>query len=228
MPDYKVLVQARMTSSRFPGKMLVDLGGRPLIDHVLSRAQGSCPSGQVVLLTSEDPTDDPLVEYVSNTLDVTIFRGELDNVYNRYLAYLDSSWCDWFVRISGDSPLVDPDLIRKMVRMVNEKYDLITNILNRTFPAGQSVEVVNTRSFVELPNKILTKDDQEHATRYFYRNRDLFKILSVVTDDVSIGKERFVVDTPEDLLSIEDSLVRQPNVGQGYAELARLEKDCDG
>ena len=228
MPDYKVLVQARMTSSRFPGKMLVDLGGRPLIDHVLSRAQGSCPSGQVVLLTSDDPTDDPLVEYVSNTLDVTIFRGELDNVYNRYLAYLDSSWCDWFVRISGDSPLVDPDLIRKMVRMVNEKYDLITSILNRTFPAGQSVEVVNARSFVELPNNMLTKEDQEHVTRYFYRNRDLFKILSVVTDDVSIGKRRFVVDTPEDLLSIEDTLARQPDAGQGYAELARLEKDCDG
>ena len=227
MLNYKILVQARMTSNRFPGKMLVNLDGRPLIDHVLSRVQDSCPSGQVVLLTSEDPTDDPLVEYVSNMFDITIFRGELNNVYNRYVAYLDSNWCDWFVRVSGDSPLLDPGLIRKMVLMVNEKYDLVTNILNRTFPAGQSIEVVKSRPFVELPTKMLSEEDQEHVTKYFYRNPDSFKILSVVTDDLSIREARFVVDTPEDLLSIEDTLVRQPNVGKGYAELARLENDCN-
>jgi len=226
--DYRVLVQARMTSSRLPGKMLVNLDGRPLIDHVLSRVQDSCPSGQVVLLTSDDPTDDPLVEYVSKMVDITIFRGELNNVYNRYVAFLDSNWCDWFVRISGDSPLLDPNLIRKMVRMINEEYDLVTNILKRTFPAGQSVEVVKSRSFVELPTEMLTEEDQEHVTRYFYRNPDSFKILSVVADNVSIGKEQFVVDTREDLLSIEQMLMRQPDVGQGYAELTRLENDCDG
>jgi spore coat polysaccharide biosynthesis protein SpsF (cytidylyltransferase family) len=74
---------------------------------------------------------------------------------------------------------------------------------------------------------MLSEEDQEHVTKYFYRNPDSFKILSVVTDDLSIRKARFVVDTPEDLLSIEDTLVRQPNVGKGYAELARLENDCN-
>ena len=72
------------------------------------------------------------------------------------------------------------------------------------------------------------EDDLEHVTKYFYRSPDSFNILSLVTDDESLRSERLVVDTPEDLRSIEDTLAVDPGVGRGYAALARLERGCDG
>ena len=228
MIDHRVLVQARMSSNRFPGKMLAKLDGRPLIAHVLSRVQDSCSSGRAVLLTSDDSTDDRLAEYVSESLGFPVFRGDLHNVHNRYRAYLELDWCDWFVRISGDSPLIDPDLIRKMVGLASEEYDLITNVLNRTFPSGQSIEVVNSRSFLGIPQESLMEDDREHVTKYFYRSPDSFNILSLVTDDESLCSGRLVVDTPEDLRSIEDTLAVEPGAGRGYSALARLDRGCDG
>src|SRR5262245_9527355 len=111
----RIFVQARMSSARFPGKMLAAFRGRPLIASVIDGIAGGGLQEQIVLLTSTDVSDDPLADFVAGNCDVPVFRGDLVNVLARFQAGLKAYPCDWFVRISGDSPLMDGKLIRRMM-----------------------------------------------------------------------------------------------------------------
>lgn len=220
MSDVRILVQARMSSRRFPGKVLTPLAGRPMIDHVLERCARFSEPGAVVLATSVDPSDDPLARHVA-ALGYPVYRGDLADVVARFQGCLRAHPCEWFVRISGDSPIIDPGLIAGVVCRRDEAYDLVSNVRVRTFPSGQSVEVVRTRAFLALDTPSLTDEEREHVTLVFYR-RPGYRIRSIESRDPSLGGQHLSVDTEQDLQRVEALIAaaRVPCFAEAIAEAA--------
>ncbi|MGJ4932265.1 cytidylyltransferase domain-containing protein [Bradyrhizobium sp. HKCCYLS2038] len=210
---YRIFIQARMSSNRLPGKMLAPFRGRPLVAQVLGRFRESGLLSRLVLLTSVDPTDDPLADYVAARCGVAVVRGELDNVVARFQAAIVAHPCEWFVRISGDSPYIDPSLVEAVASWRDGGHDVISNVVQRTFPAGQSVECVRSSVFCTLDPETLTADQREHVTKVFYDRPADWRMRSVVCSDARWMGERMVVDTLEDLRRLEDGAELPPSFG---------------
>lgn len=200
--ELRVFVQARMNSARFPGKVLAPLAGRPMIAHVLERCAAAFGQAAVVLLTSREAADDAIEAHALAT-GFDVFRGDLDNVALRFQQCLAERPAEWFVRISGDSPLIDPALVRAVAAVRAPAYDLVTNVQQRTFPAGQSVEVVRARRFESIDTTLLSGEEREHVTLTYYRHPSDYSILNLRATDGTLAGMRHVVDVPEDLVRVE-------------------------
>lgn len=200
--ELRVLVQARMNSRRFPGKALAPLAGRPLVAHVIERCGAAFGLDRVVVATSIEASDDALAQAVAG-LGCTVFRGELDNVLGRFQQCLRQHPCEWFVRISADSPLIDPRLIGRVAELRAPEFDLITNVQKRTFPPGQSVEVVRSECFAAIDGDGLSTEEREHVTLAYYRSPSRYRIRSVLARDPGLARHSYTVDTPEDLRAVE-------------------------
>lgn len=208
-----------MSSVRFPGKMLAPFRGRPLIAQVLERFREFDLHSHVVVLTSVDLTDDPLADFVANRCAVPVFRGDLDNVVVRFQSALAEYPCDWFVRISGDSPLIDASLVYAMMGFSDREHDVVSNVVRRTFPPGQSVECVRSDVFRALDSNEMTRDQREHVTKVFYDRPHDWRMLSVICEDPDWARVRMVVDQLDDLRALEAG-VAQP---ASFGDLATLE-----
>ncbi|TLG77596.1 NTP transferase domain-containing protein [Methylocystis sp. B8] len=217
--DFRVFIQARMSSVRFPGKMLAPFRGRPLIAQVLDRFSDSDLQPRLVVLTSVDSTDDPLADFVINRCSVPVFRGDLDNVVLRFQSALVAYPCAWFVRISGDSPLLDASLVQAMIGLCDDRVDVVSNIVRRTFPPGQSVECICSDVFRSLDSGSMTHDQREHVTKIFYEQAQPWRVRSVVCQDPRWAAVRMVVDQIEDLRALQEGVELPPS----FAALARLE-----
>ena len=153
---FHVFVQARMSSERFPGKVLAPFNGVPIIKCVIDRILRVVSINQVVILTSKAESDDPLASYLDQ-LGIMKFRGEMNNVFQRFQQCLIEYPCDWFVRICADSPLLDYSTLELMQGLTEKKgVDLVTNVFPRTFPKGQSIEIVRAEPFKHIDNDILS------------------------------------------------------------------------
>lgn len=190
-----IVVQARMSSRRLPGKMLADLNGRSLLQRVLDRVcQVEVP---VIVATSAMADDDGLARQCERH-GVVCHRGPLADVAARMLGAARESGLHGFVRVCGDSPLIDPSLIRAgIARFEAARLDLVTNVHPRRYPSGQSVEVIDVKALerAQLP---ADDDDREHVTRPFYRAPQHWRLATFAPAD-DHSAVRMVVDTPEDL-----------------------------
>ena len=203
MSDVRLFIQARMSSTRFPGKMLAPFKGRPIIEHVVSRVARALPLSAVTVATSEALSDDPLALYVRK-LGVSVFRGPLDDVFRRFQLCLQEHPADWVFRVNGDSPLFDAELVYKMQAYSDTtNLDLVTNVFPRTFPKGRSLEMINASTFLGLNPEELTARQQEHVTPVFYDNPNRFHILNIESADPSQAAVNLCVDTVEDLRRLE-------------------------
>ncbi len=198
----RIFVQARMSSRRFPGKVLAPLAGRPMIDHVLERCGRAFGADRVVLATSREESDDPLAAH-ARALGVSVFRGELGDVFSRFRGCLAAYPCEWFVRISADSPLIDPRLIARVADRRESDLDLVTNVRPRTFPPGQSVEVINAEHFAAMDVAALTAEEREHVTLVFYNYPDRYRVHNVASRDPLLARQHLAVDTREELQAVE-------------------------
>jgi spore coat polysaccharide biosynthesis protein SpsF len=198
----RIFVQARLSSRRFPGKVLAPLAGRPVIDHVLERCAAVFGPERVVLATSDHASDDGLAAHVRSK-GYALFRGDLADVVRRFQQCLRQHACEWFVRISGDSPLIDPELVAQIAERREAGYDLVTNVQTRTFPPGQSVEVIRAECFAGIDSARLSAEEREHATLAFYRAPGRYRILNVLSRDPKLAHQSFTVDTIEDLRVVE-------------------------
>ena len=195
------IIQARTNSKRFPKKVLHLIKGKPLIKHVVERVKKSKSVTNVIVATSVNKSDDTLVYFLKKK-KIKYFRGSLANVASRFLQIAKKKKKKYFIRISGDSPLIQPKIINRAIKLhkKNTKYDLITNIFPRSFPHGQSVEIVKT-SILENNIKRMNKFELEHVTQFFYRNYLEFLIKNFI----SAGKNetiKLAVDTRRDLKNI--------------------------
>jgi spore coat polysaccharide biosynthesis protein SpsF len=192
-----------MSSRRYPGKVLAPFSGESLIRHVVRAIEQVLSPTDIVVATSSEVSDDPLAHYLQ-TLGMIVFRGPLDNVFERYLMCLRDHPCEWILRINGDSPLLFPELIRLIVRHADHfDGDLVTTIFPRTFPNGQNAELIKARSLQAISSAELTPNDQEHVTPYFYRHQDRMQVLNVESGDPRLAEISLAVDTVEDLQRLE-------------------------
>ena len=133
-----------------------------------------------------------------NDYQIACFRGSLNNVAKRFRKIVELYGFDAFVRICGDSPLLDPRIVDRAVALfVNGNYDLVTNCFKKTFPCGQSVEVINTNAFCHAYQLMREAEDLEHVTRFFYRNYNDYSIYNFECHQ-DWSKIRLCVDTRED------------------------------
>lgn len=203
--EVRAFIQARMSSTRFPGKVLAPLVGTPVIDHVVDRVAQALPREALVVATSTERSDDPLAHHVERR-GVGVFRGPLDDVVGRFQGCLEAHPCAWFVRVCADSPLLDPGLLRSMLPLARGDLDLVTNTFPRSFPKGLSLEVVRTSTFARLEPATLTPEQREHATRAYYDRPSAFRILNVSSGRPGLAEHSMALDTLDDLRRLEGLL----------------------
>jgi spore coat polysaccharide biosynthesis protein SpsF len=196
------IIQARMSSQRFPGKVLHPVAGKPLLQYLLERLDTCASLATVVVATSTESGDAPLESYC-RSWGVDCFRGDLHNVARRFRQVLDAYRFDAFVRINGDSPLLDPRLIDRAVALFREtKAHLVSNVLQRTFPRGQSVEVLGAEAYRRGQELMCEPGDFEHVTPVFYREAQRFRIHEIRAEPPR-GALHLAVDTPEQMRRFE-------------------------
>ncbi len=198
--DIHIFVQARMSSQRFPGKMLTDFQGKPLIDHVVEACRKTgCGT---VVLTSHEQNDDPLAGHCDEQ-GYTVFRGSLNNVFLRFQEALQVHKCDAFMRICGDSPMLDTELLAYCIRLYEiEKPEFLSNVIGQTFPKGQSIEIIDTKAFLNIEPDILSDDQKEHVTPYFHENISCYKAC-LIDYDTNLRHLNMCVDEQEDLQRLQ-------------------------
>ena len=195
------IIQARSNSKRFKNKVLHLIYGLPLIAHVINRVIKSKEITKLVVSSSMKKGDDNLISYLK-TNNIEVFRGHLNNVAKRLYKTAEKYNSKFFIRINGDSPLIDYKLINKAIKISKKynKYDIITNVYPRTFPQGQSVEIIKA-SILKKNLKNFSKLDKEHVTKYFYDNSNKFLIKNFLFN----GKKnnfKQSIDTKQDLKDI--------------------------
>lgn len=184
--------------------MLATLHGTPIIDHVLAVAAAAVGKDNICLLTSTDPSDDVLARHAEER-GFTVFRGSLDNVIVRFQEAARAYPSDWFFRICGDSPLLDAGLLCYVREIVEggAAADIVTNVHPRTFPKGQSVELLRTARFLELETAMLSDAEREHVTLAYYNSPELFSVRNISLEPPQDATDGYTVDTPEDLDRLE-------------------------
>ncbi len=191
------ILQARMTSSRLPGKVLRQIVGKPMLWHQINRVKRAREYDRLIIATSSDPSDDPIAE-LCRELKTECFRGNLDNVLDRYYRAAQNYEPDFVVRLTGDCPLADPEVIDAAVRFTVENgFDYASNSLEPTFPNGLDVEVFTFAALEKAWKEAELPSQKEHVTPYINRQPDKFKIGHFKQRN-DLSYMRWTVDEPRD------------------------------
>lgn len=174
-------IEARMTSTRLPGKVLLPVLGRPMLSFLLERLRRVKSLNEIVLATTVNDTDSPLVEFAAKN-ELRLFRGSEDDVMSRVIGAAESAAAEIVVEITGDCPLIDPDVIETSIQaFLKNSVDYVYNGLVRSYPLGMETQVfaLSTlkRSF-KMTNDPL---DREHVTRHIRQHPELFTHLNVTS-----------------------------------------------
>lgn len=198
------IILSRLSSSRLPGKALMDLCGTPLVEHVVNLANKISGVDEVILATSEDTSDDELFQFAVKK-GIKCFRGDLDNVQGRFLKCLEVYDLDGALRLNGDSPINNIQLLSKGVEIFRSKenLDLVSNVVPRTYPFGMSVECVSKAAMKRVANAPeLNNFYKEHVTKFIYDFEKNFEIETIIAESESYKGIHLTVDKKEDLLKI--------------------------
>jgi spore coat polysaccharide biosynthesis protein SpsF len=195
------IIQARMGSTRLPGKVMLELSGEPMLARGVERVARAWTLSGVVVATTDQPGDEAIVELCAER-GWSCFRGSEEDVLDRYYRAALAHQADVVVRITSDCPLIEPEVVDQVVQEFLDgqpEVDYASNIYpQRTFPRGLDAEVMR----FDVLERAWRADDnpawREHVTQYVQRNPDLFHIRGV-TDKVDHSHIRWTVDTPEDL-----------------------------
>jgi spore coat polysaccharide biosynthesis protein SpsF len=169
------IIQARLDSARLPGKVLRLLHGRPVLDYLIETLSHAKRVDHLIVATSDRPTDDPIAAFAAER-GISCYRGSCDDVAGRMLAAAVATGFDKFVRANGDSPLLDARLVDHGISLFEPGVDLVTNRIPKTFPIGETVEVVSTHALAAAHREMSDPLDHEHVTRFFYEHPDRFAI----------------------------------------------------
>ena len=201
-----VIVQARFSSARLPGKVLLTMAGKPMLGWVSERVRAARRVTGIVVATSADASDDPVAAFCrQHTIDC--FRGSLNEVAARLVAAAEWANTGAFVRVSGDSPLLSPDIIDDIIALFEcARPDLATNVQLRTFPKGMSAEAISVEG-LRRARAMMRPGEEEHVTGTFYRCPERFRIVNL-TSGHDWGAIQMSVDTAEDFSLVEQMLLR--------------------
>jgi len=195
------ILQARMGSSRLPGKVLMDLGGQPVLAWAVKRLRRATTLDDLVVATSTNPADDA-VEAFAKEWGVACFRGSEDDVLDRYYRAAQQHDADVVVRVTGDDPLIDPDVVDRVVTVFLQHQPEIAYASNihprRTFPRGQDTEVFSFEALERAWREDRDPRLREHVTQYMVRHPELFPASNVENEE-DLSFMRWALDTDRDL-----------------------------
>ncbi|MFC3801231.1 cytidylyltransferase domain-containing protein [Cohnella sp. GCM10012308] len=193
------IVQARMGSTRLPGKVLMRAAGLPLLQHELQRVSRAKRIGEIVVATTREPADDPIAA-LCRKLGCRCMRGDEADVLGRYAEAAKACQADAIVRLTGDCPLIDPAVIDRVTSAFLDRsttVDYASNTLVRTDPRGLDTEVFSAEALQRTAREADQPAEREHVTLYMYRHPDRFRLLNV-PGARDLQAHRWTVDTPED------------------------------
>jgi spore coat polysaccharide biosynthesis protein SpsF (cytidylyltransferase family) len=203
------VIQARMGSTRFPGKVLADLEGRPVLAHVIDRVARARSVDRVVVATTVDPADDE-VAALAQRCGTMVTRGPEDDVLTRFVMAADQCNADIIVRVTADCPLTDPDVIDAVVRArAQQRADYASNVDPPTFPDGYDVEVLTAACLARLDGEATLAHEREHVTARIRERGDLFTTTNVAYHR-DVSQLRLTVDVPADLDRVAAVLAALP------------------
>lgn len=192
------IIQARMGSTRLPGKVMQDLGGDTVLARVVRRLRRATLLGEIIVATTLHTADDVILEECRR-LGVQIFRGSEDDVLDRYHRAAEWAKAEIVVRITSDCPLIDPEISDATVqRFLDQRADYASNVIQRTYPRGLDTEVMTQQSLARAWREARQPYERAHVTPYIYEHPSHFKIVSA-TEDTDYSCHRWTLDTPEDL-----------------------------
>jgi spore coat polysaccharide biosynthesis protein SpsF len=202
IPLVHAVVHARMSSKRLPGKVMRKVYGIPLLGHLIDRL-GRCKElDGVMIATTSDPVDEAISKFAAER-GVPCFRGDRNDVAGRLIEGASQFGIQHMVRISGDSPMLDPAIVSQALRIYrSELPDLVTNVQERTFPRGQSVEIFTIETLSKAWNSGMSDFDKEHVTTCFYSYPEKYSILNIRYPGLR-GDVQLSVDTEQDFLLFE-------------------------
>jgi len=207
-----VIVQARMTSTRLPGKVLMDLAGKPMLERQLERLARCERADEIMLATTTNATDDPLAELAAR-LDLRCHRGSEHDVLDRYAGAARAAAAGVVVRVTSDCPLIDPAETDLVIEALTPKVDYAANVIERDLPRGLDVEALWRDTLERVDRMATSAPAREHVTYFIHSERpDLFA-CSAVRRPFDAADLRWTVDAPEDL-----ELVRRLYDELGLAE----------
>ena len=212
------VVQARLSSRRLPGKVLLPLEDRPMIVRQLERVCRAQGLDEVVVATSTDTEDDAIVDAV-NALGIRVVRGPLDDVLSRFFEAIEETKADVLVRLTADCPLASPKVIDQIVQAFHSsQLDYLSNTLQPTYPDGLDVEVVTGEAIRKVATESDDAAEREHVTLGIYRRIDEFSLGNFVNPDGSDRSSlRWTVDNSADMEFVK----------QVYAELLPTNPEFD-
>jgi len=192
------VIQARMRSTRLPDKVMKDIGGTTMLARVVRRTQRATLLKQVIVATSNALADDAIVAECKR-LGVEVFRGDEEDVLDRYYQAAQHYGADPIVRITADDPLIDPEVIDKVVRaFFNAQPDFAGNNIRYTYPVGLDVDVMTFAALERTWREAAEEYQRAHVVEYMLEHPERFRLLSVEHDG-DLSDMRWTVDTPEDL-----------------------------
>ncbi len=203
MPDHKILtvIQARISSTRLPGKVLMPVLGQPLLIRMIERVKKAKLIGELVIATSTN-ADDDIIERLCFKENINCYRGHLTDLLDRHYKAAIKYNADAVVKIPSDCPLIDPKIIDRVLQYYidHEELDYVSNLHPATYPDGNDVEIFSFKA-LEHAWRDATKDfEREHTTPFFWEHNDTFKIGNVIWEtglDLSTSL-RFTIDYKED------------------------------
>ncbi len=199
------MIQARMGSSRLPGKVMKEVVGKPLLEHIINRLSFCKYVDKIIVITSNESENEPIVN-LCERLNIDCFSGDENDVLDRYYkaaVKFNLNEQDSIVRITADCPLIDPIIVDEVIeKHLENDYDYTTNTLIRTFPDGLDCEVFKLSILNEMWNKATLKSEREHVTLFIKNNPENYK-LGNFAQDRDLSNFRWTVDEKEDFILIK-------------------------
>lgn len=196
-----IIVQARMTSTRLPGKILMDLAGRPMLAQQLRRLKACKAADEIIIATTTNATDDPVID-LARRENVGWFRGSEHDVLARYVGTARQARADVVVRLTADCPLIDSEVVDRVINDLVEhstECDYVSNVEERTFPRGLDVEAFFLDTLLRANRLGQSAVAREHVTVVIRAERPELFVRRSVTDPRNGADLRWTVDTAEDL-----------------------------
>ena len=224
------IIQARMGSTRLRGKTLMNISGKPLLQHIIERVRCSSLINQIIVATSMNKNDNAIVS-LCDELRVECFRGNENDVLDRFYHCAKLFQAQIVVRVTADDPFYDPQVSDMVIAEIlkNKKLDYVSNNIEPTFPEGIDVEVFTFHALARGWKEATKSSDREHVTPYMWRHPEIFKIKSI-KNDTDLSSLRWTIDTPSDLLfarEVYNELYRPGTIFQMNDVLALLKRRPD-
>jgi spore coat polysaccharide biosynthesis protein SpsF len=213
LPKIVTVIQARMSSTRLPGKVLLPLADKPLLLRIYERVASAKYTGQIVIAVTDEGVDNQLIT-LCNKNNLQYFRGSSEDLLDRHYKAAKKFNAEVVIKIPSDCPLIDPEVIDKVILYYinnREKFDFVSNLHPPSYPDGNDVEIMNIKTLETAWLNAKKKFEREHTTPYIWENPDNFRIGNVIWEtgfDYSMT-HRFTIDYKEDyefIKSVYDEL----------------------